>query len=81
MARISEHLLGRTRLDDLSAVHDQDPVTGLGDDREVVGDQQQGELVVAAQAGDELEDLGLDDGVEGGGGLVGDEQLDRKSVV
>ena len=58
-----------------SGVHDIDVVAGLGDDGEVVGDEDDGGTQVLLAFADEVEDLLLDGDVEGGGGLVGDEKL------
>ena len=62
-------------LDDLAGVHHGDPVAHPGDDAEVVGDQQHGDVEALLQVGEELEDLRLDRHVERGRRLVGDEQL------
>ena len=60
-------------LDDLPGVHHRDPVARLGDDAEVVGDQQQRGVEVAPQVGEDAEDLRLDEHVERGRRLVGDD--------
>ena len=62
-------------LDDLAGVHDGDIVGHLGDDAEIVGDQDDGGAGVAAQPAHQVEDLRLDGDVERGGRLVGDQQL------
>ena len=46
------------------AVHHRDPVARLGDDAQVVGDEQQRGVEVVLQVGDDREDLGLDQHVE-----------------
>ncbi len=61
-------------LDDLAGVHHRHPVASLGDDAQVVGDQQQGGAVVGAQVVEDPDDLRLDQDVERGGGLVGDHE-------
>ena len=53
-----------------TAVHDTDPVADMHDDREVVADHQHGQPVIATQAGQQVENLGLDRNVERRGGLV-----------
>src|SRR6266581_4564896 len=63
-------LLGRA-----AGVHDHDVVGDVGDDAEVVGDHQQGGVGVLLQPQQQVQDLGLDGGVQRGGGLVGDDQL------
>jgi hypothetical protein len=62
-------------LDDAAGVHDGHPLAGFGDDAEVVGDEDDGGAHVRAQGAQQVKDLGLDGDVEGGGGLVGDEEL------
>ena len=62
-------------LDDLAGVHDRDAVGDLVDDSEVVGDQDHAHPELVAQAGEQVEDLGLDRDVERGRRLVGDQQL------
>ena len=57
----------------LPGVHDQRPVAGLGDDRQVVGDEDQRQPELAAEALEQLEDLGLDHDVERGRRLVADD--------
>ena len=70
-----EHLDGVALLDDLAGVHHPDPVAHRADDAEVVGDQQDRRVGLAAQRAHEVEHLGLDRGVEPGGRLVEHEQL------
>ena len=72
MPRLGDHLGGRPGLDDLAGVEDHDPVADLGDDGEVVGDQQQRQAALLAQLPEQFQHLGLDGRVEGGGGLVRD---------
>ena len=64
----------RRVLDDLPGVHDDDVVAGLGDDAEIVRDEQQRHAELAAQPRQQLEDLRLDGDVERGGRLVGDDE-------
>ena len=75
MARVREQRVGRALLDHLAGVHHGHLVGPAGDHAEVVGDQDDGHAEVASQRVDEVEDLRLDGDVEGGRGLVGDEQL------
>lgn len=60
-------------LHDPAAVHDGDPVGGLGHHAEVVGDEDDGHAVPLPQLDQEIEDLPLHGDVEGCGRLVGDE--------
>ena len=73
---IVEHRLDRTAgLDDLTGVHHGDVVADVGDDAEVVADDDHREPGVADQSTQQAEDLGLHGDVERGGRLVGDQQL------
>ena len=60
-------------LDQPSAVHDGDVVGHVGDDAQVVGDEDEAHVVLVLQLLEQGHDLGLHRHVEGGGGLVGDE--------
>ena len=74
MARPREQLARARLLDDVARVHDDDVVAGLGDDAEIVRDEQKRHAELAPQPRQELEDLRLDRDVERGGRLVGDHQ-------
>jgi len=68
--------LGRPGLlDQAPGVHHVDPVGVPGDDAHVVGDQQHGHAQPGLQVRQQGQDLGLDGHVQGGRGLVGDQQL------
>ena len=60
-------------LDDAGGVHDDHAVAGVPDDAHVVGDEEEGG-VLSAHLAHEVENLCLDGDVEGGGGLVGDDE-------
>ena len=64
-------------LDDPAGVHHQHPVADLADHGDVVADQHQGDVVGLADRGQQVEHLLLDRDVEGGRGLVGDDQRGR----
>jgi hypothetical protein len=64
---------GVTRFHDPPQVHDGDPVGDLPDDRQVVGDQQQADVLLAHQGGEQVGDLRLGGGVQGADRLVGDQ--------
>ena len=68
-------LARRALFDEASGVQHADALAEAGDEAEVVRDQQDGGVDAPAQLLDEVEDLGLDRGVEAGRGLVEDEQL------
>ena len=70
-----EERVGVGGLDDPPRVHHRDAVGHLADDAEVVRDEQDAHVEVAAQPVEQLEDLRLHGDVEGGRRLVGDEQL------
>ncbi len=71
----AEDLVRRRGLDDPARVHHHDLVGHLGDHPEVVGDQHDGHAELALEPRDQLQDLGLHGHVQGGRGLVGDQQL------
>jgi hypothetical protein len=63
------------RFHDPAEVHDGDPVADMADDRQVVGDEQVGQLELVLEALQEVDDLGLDRHVQGADRLVGHDQL------
>ena len=73
--RRREDLPHRAFLHVLAVLHHADAVGQSGDDAHVVGDQDHGRARLAAQLGHQVEDLGLDGDIEGGGGLIGDQQF------
>ena len=75
MLGVAEQRAGVGLLDDLTGVHHRHPVGHLGHDPEVVGDEDDAHAEIGLELPDELEDLGLDRDVEGGGGLVRHEQI------
>ena len=75
MARLAVERLGVDELDDAPEVHDRDAVRDLADHREVVRDEDVGQVELALQALQQVEDLRLDRDVERRDGLVADDQL------
>ena len=75
MLRLVEEGRDRGLLDDSPCVHDGDLVGDLGDDAQVVADHDDRRAELGMELAHEVEDLGLDGDVEGGGRLVGDEKL------
>ncbi len=73
VSRRPEDPRDRTLLGDLAGVHDQGLVAGLGDDRQVVGDQDERQAELASETLEQLEDLRLDHDVERGRRLVADD--------
>src|SRR5215469_11001180 len=62
-------------LDDLTKVHHRDAVADMLDDREIVRDEQIGQVLFALQIHHQVDDLRLDRDVEGRNRLVADDQL------
>jgi hypothetical protein len=75
VARPAEHLAGGAGLHQLPGVHHGHPLTGLGDDGEVVGDEDQREAELLLEVGQQGHHLLLERDVQRRGRLVGDEQL------
>lgn len=73
--RIAQDFIDGAGFDDLATEHDGDAVHDAADDAEIVGDEDDGHVEIPAELGEEVHDLLLDGDVEGGGGLVGDEEL------
>src|SRR5207245_11507690 len=75
MLRVVEEVALGTELDDAPGVHDRDPVGDVGDDTEVVRDQDNRRPEVVLELVEQLDDLRLDRHVERGGRLVGDQDV------
>ncbi|GAA3040711.1 hypothetical protein GCM10020000_19110 [Streptomyces olivoverticillatus] len=75
MCRVGEEGVHRRLFGCPAAVHHQHVPGDAGHDAEIVRDHHDGESALLLEPGDQLQDLGLDGDVEGGGGLVGDEQF------
>ena len=75
MTRRREQLLDRGLFDLASGVHHHHPARILGDDPHVVGDQHDRGTELLLELDHQVEDLRLDGDVEGGGGLVGEQDL------
>ena len=74
MLRIGEQVVDIGALDDLAGIHHQHLVGDLGDDAEIVGDDQDRHAEPLLQVAQQVEDLGLDGDVERRRRLVGDQQ-------
>ncbi len=72
--RPGKQLLHRRRLDHLAVAHHMHLVGYLGDDRQVMGDQQHPHIGLLGGAHHQLQHLGLDGVIQRGGGLVGNQQ-------
>ena len=75
VARVGEDVARRAFFDQAPGVEHADALAEARHQAQVVGDQQDGGVNAAAQLLDQVEDLGLDGGVEPGGGLVEDQQM------
>ena len=75
MAASVENILSRASLDNLAGVHHADPISHFGDDRQIVGDQNDCHIEPLFKLGHECEDLSLNGDIKGGGRLISDEQL------
>src|SRR5438093_236678 len=73
MLRVVEDLLDWPLLHDPARVHDEDPLAQSGDYPHVVRDEDDGRLRLLVEVTKQLEDLGLDRHVQGGGRFVGDQ--------
>jgi hypothetical protein len=74
MLWIGEELADRRALDNLAGIHDGDFVTDLGDDAEIMRDQDDRGVARGLELTHQIEDLRLQRHVERGGGFVGDEK-------
>ena len=74
MSGLVEDRLGRTLLDDLTRVHDRDPVRDLDQDREVVGDEEHRESELSLETLQEVQHLRLHHHIECRRGFVGDHE-------
>ena len=70
-----EHLATLTGFDDAAKIHHGDAVGDVAHHRKIVGDEQVGQAKLLLQIFQEVDDLCLDGDVEGGNGLVEDEQI------
>jgi hypothetical protein len=74
VSRGREDLLGLSELDHASDVHHRHPVADVADDAQVVRHEEVGQPEVGLQVDQEIQDLRLHGDVQGGDGLVGDDQ-------
>ena len=75
MERLAVELARRRQLHDPPEVHHGDPVADVADHRQVVGDEQVGEIEPVLELLEQVDDLRLDRDVEGRDRLVGDDQV------
>ena len=74
MLRVAEQFADHRRFDDPAGVHHRHAIGHLGDDAEVVRDQEQRQAEALLQIAEQIEDLGLNGHIECSRRLVGDEQ-------
>src|SRR5918993_5911996 len=72
---IIKERVDRRLLDNASGVHDGDAIAHLGDDTQVVRDEQDAHSVLALKVAKQRQNLGLDRDVQGSRWLVRDQQL------
>ena len=60
--------------DDAAVVHEEDGIAEVGHGRQVVGDEEKGEPLIAAELRQKVHDLDLDGDVEGARGLVEEDE-------
>ena len=80
VSRPAIELTSRRHLDDLAQVHHRDPVGDVLNDRQVVRDEEIGQVELGLQALEQVDDLGLDRDVEGRNWLVANDEggVDRQ---
>ncbi len=71
----AENFFNGALLDEFSFEHNQNTIRKIGDNTEVVGDKEDGHAELISEIAKEVENLGLDGDIEGGGGFIGDEKL------
>ena len=75
MLRVEVHILGHALFHDDAILHHRDLVGDLEQHRQIVGDEDDGEALLAAQLRYLLDDLALHDDVERRGRFVHDDEL------
>ena len=75
MRRVAEDLAHRACLDHTAQIHHRHLVGGLGDDAQIVGDEDDAHAELVHQVLHQVDHLGLDGDVQRRGRLVGDQQL------
>jgi hypothetical protein len=72
---VVEDLVARPGLHDAALLHHGDPVAQVTHDSEIVGDDEVAHAAFLLELEEEVEDLSLDRDVQGGHGLVADDEL------
>ncbi len=76
----AEKFFNGALLDEFSFEHNQNTIGKIGDDAEVVGDEEDGHAELITEIAKEIENLGLDGDIEGGGRFIGDEKFGLAGV-
>ncbi len=74
VARIAVKLGRRGQFDDFAEIHHRDPVAHVLDHAEIVGDEEVGEPVLLLEFEKEVQHLRLHRDIEGGNGLITDDE-------
>ena len=75
MPGVVKHLPGHADFHDVPGVHHRHPVRHIGDHAQIVGDINGGQGVFTHQIADQVQNLRLDGHVQGGGGLVANQDF------
>ena len=75
VGRVLVDLVGRPQFDELAQVHDTDCVDHVPHYGQVVGDEDEGQMVPSLKVFHQVEDLSLDRDVQSGHGFVSDDEL------
>jgi hypothetical protein len=73
MSWLPVHLIPVTYLNDLSVLHDGDPVAQVADDSQIMGDEQNRQVQPLAEIAEQVQYLRLHGDIEGGHRLVADQ--------
>ena len=70
MAGVVVDLIGGADLHDVTCVHDGHPVGDVGHHAQIVGDEDDGQVVLDLHLLEQLQDLGLNGHIQCGGRLI-----------
>ena len=74
MKRLVKNVPDRAELDQLSGIENRDAITDFGDNPQIVRDEQERHVIRLLEILKNLKNLGLDDYIERGCGLISDKQ-------
>lgn len=75
MVRVGKEVFGRADFDEGAVLHDRNPVGEAPSDRQVMGDEEVGQVEVSFELNQKVEDRGLHRYVQGRGRLVEHDEL------